>query len=139
PNAYGFYWHADQTVYRVDSTSNKGLVLWSAYTFSPQQNISKVPFQAEGGAIYTGLLPDRANDQTILGFIYGNFSSSYAGTQVAAGNGSLNYELVYEAGYRINFTKYAYFQPDLQWIINPGGFGSTPNALVIGAQTGVIF
>lgn len=139
PNAYGFYWHGDQTVYRVDSVSNKGLVIWSAYAFSPQQNISKVPFQVNGGAIYTGLIPDRANDQTILGVIYGCFSSSYAGAQSSAGNGSPTYELVYEAGYRINFTKYAYFQPDLQWIINPGGFGSTPNAVVVGAQTGIIF
>lgn len=139
PNAYGFYWHADQTLYRVDSTSNKGLVLWTAYAFSPQQNVSKVPFQADGGAIYTGLLAGRENDQTILGFVYGNFSSSYAGAQSSNGNASPNYELVYEAGYRINFTKFAYFQPDLQWIINPGGLGSTPNALVIGAQTGIIF
>lgn len=139
PNAYGFYWHADQTVYRVDSISDKGLILWSAYALSPQQNVSKVPFQANGGAIYTGLIPGRGNDATILGFIYGNFSSSYAGAQSANGNGNPNYELVYEAGYRINFTKYAYFQPDVQWIINPGGLGSTPNALVIGAQTGIIF
>lgn len=139
PNAYGLYWHADQTVYRVDSISDKGLVLWSAYSLSPQQNISKLPFQANGGAIYTGLLPGRENDQTILGVIYGNFSSSYASASASSGNGSPNYELVYEAGYRINFTKYAYFQPDLQWIINPGGLGSTPNALVIGAQTGIIF
>ena len=139
PNAYGFYWHGDQTVYRVDSVSDKGLVLWSAYTFSPQQNVSKVPFQVNGGTIYTGLIPGRENDATILGFIYGKFSSSYAGAQQAADNGSPNYELVYEAGYRINFTKYAYFQPDLQWVINPGGLGSTPNALVLGAQLGIIF
>ncbi len=139
PNAYGFYWHADQTVYRVDSISNKGLVLWSAYAFSPQKNISKVPFQINGGAIYTGLMPGRDNDQAILGVIYGSFSSSYAEAQSTSGNGSPSYELVYEAGYRINFTKYAYFQPDLQWIINPGGLGSTPNAVVVGAQTGIIF
>lgn len=139
PNAYGFYWHADQTVYRVGPSSDKGLVLWSAYAFSPQQNISKLPFQANAGAIYTGLIPGRDNDQTILGVAYGNFSSSYAEAVSANGIGNPNYELVYEAGYRINFTKYAYFQPDLQWIINPGGLGSTPNALVIGAQTGVIF
>lgn len=139
PNTYGFYWHADQTVYRVDSISDKGLILWSASALSPQQNVSKLPFQVNGGAIYTGLIPGRDNDATILGFIYGNFSSSYAGAQLANGNGSPNYELVYEAGYRINFTKYAYFQPDVQWIINPGGLGSTPNALVIGAQTGIIF
>ncbi len=139
PNAYGFYWHADQMVYRVDPISEKGLVLWNAYAFSPQENISKLPFQVNGGAIYTGLLPGRDNDQTILGLAYGSFSTSYAGAQAASGNGNPNYELAYEAGYRINFTKYAYFQPDLQWIVNPGGLGSTPNALVIGAQTGIIF
>lgn len=139
PNAYGFYWHADQTIYRVDSISNKGLILWSACVFSPQQNLSKLPFQVNSGAIYTGLIPGRDNDQTILGMIYGDFSSSYSSSQSASGNGSPKYEIVYEAGYRINFTKYAYFQPDLQWIINPGGLSSTPNALVVGAQTGVIF
>ena len=84
-------------------------------------------------------MPGRDNDQAILGVSYWSFSSSYAEAQSTTRNGSPSYELVYEAGYRINFTKYAYFQPDLQWIINPGGLGSTPNAVVVGAQTGIIF
>ena len=32
-----------------------------------------------------------------------------------------------------------YIQPDIQWVINPDGLGTTPNALVLGAQVGVIF
>jgi carbohydrate-selective porin OprB len=30
-------------------------------------------------------------------------------------------------------------QPNLQWIINPGGTGNIPNALVLGAQMSVSF
>lgn len=139
PNAYGFYWHADQTVYRPEPTTNKGLVLWSAYALSPQQNISLLPFQVNAGAIYTGLIPGRDKDLMVLGAAYGDFSSSYSGAQEALGNGGRTYELMYEWGYRIMLTKFAYFQPDLQWIITPGGNASIPNALVLGAQMGVVF
>jgi porin len=31
------------------------------------------------------------------------------------------------------------FQPDLQYIIRPGGTGQIPNALVLGAEVGVNF
>ncbi len=139
PDAYGLYWHADQTLYRPDPQGEMGLVLWTAYVLSPQENISLLPFQASGGAIYTGLIPGRHEDFTILGATYGNFSTSYAGVQEAAGNGNRTYELAYECGYRIHLTKFAYAQPDLQWIINPGGNKNIPNALVLGAQLGVVF
>ena len=35
--------------------------------------------------------------------------------------------------------KFAFVQPDLQWVINPGGTNRIPNALVLGAQMGVTF
>ena len=138
-NAYGLYWHADQMVYRPNPITDAGLVLWSAYSFCPQQNISLRPFQVNGGAIYTGLIPGRINDNTIFGGAYGNFSSSFIEAQQAAGNGDRTYEIMFELGYRINFTKFFYVQPNTQWIINPAGNGSIPNALVLGAQIGVIF
>ena len=55
------------------------------------------------------------------------------------GKGNPTYELSYELGYRVNMTKFAYIQPDMQWIVNPGGTGNIPNALVLGAQMGVVF
>src|SRR3990167_11348938 len=139
PDAFGFYWHADQTVYRPHPTNNTGLVLWTVTTLCPQENISLLPLQINGGAIYTGLIPTRRNDFTIAGFTYGEFSSNYANIQQKTGKGNPTYELVYEFGYRVNMTKFAYIQPDLQWIINPGGTGHIPNAVVLGAQIGVVF
>ncbi|MDX2080556.1 MAG: carbohydrate porin [Terrimicrobiaceae bacterium] len=138
-NSYGFYWHADQMVWQERPGSDQGLTLWSAFVLSPQQNIAKLPFQANAGAVYKGLIPSRDEDFTVLGFVYGKFSRNYARTVDAAGEGYPEYEIVLEAGYRVNLSKFAYIQPDLQWVINPGGTGNIPNALVLGAQMGVTF
>ncbi|MEI6492699.1 MAG: carbohydrate porin [Verrucomicrobiota bacterium] len=138
-NSYGFYFHADQMVWQKAPGSDQGLTLWSSFVLSPQQNIAKLPFQANAGVVYKGLIPAREQDDTIFGLVYGKFSRNYARTVEAAGNGYPQYEMVLEWGYRVNFTKFAYIQPDLQWVINPGGTGRIPNALVLGAQMSVIF
>ena len=41
--------------------------------------------------------------------------------------------------YKIQMTKFAFVQPDIQWVINPRGTNRIPNALVLGAQMGVVF
>jgi len=138
-NSYGFYWHADQMVWQEEPGSDQGLTLWSAFVLSPQQNISKLPFQVNSGIVYKGLVPARDRDITMLGFVYGNFSDDYADTVVATGAGSPSYEIALEAGYRLQITKFAYVQPNVQWIINPGGTGNIPNALGLGSQMNVIF
>ena len=137
--AYGLYWHFDQMLYRMSPTKDTGLTAWSAFVLCPQQNTAKVPFQYNGGLVYTGIIPSRPNDVSIFGVAYGNFSSNYAQANQATLGGYAIYELVYELGYRINMTKFAYIQPDAQWVINPGGTGTIPNALVLGAQIGVTF
>jgi len=139
PDAYALYWHFDQMLYRLNPTSDTGLTAWSAFVLSPQQNTSKMPFQYNGGLVYTGMIPCRPRDISIFGVAYGNFSSNYAQANQTTLGGYATYELVYEFGYRINMTKFAYIQPDVQWVINPGGAGNIPNALVLGAQIGVTF
>ncbi len=138
-NSYGLYWHADQLIYKPNLQNNTGLILWSDYALCPQQNISMLPFQVNAGAIYTGLIPGRENDFTTFGVMYGNFSSNFATAQQQLGNGYPTYELVYESGYRIHLTNFSYIQPDLQWVIRPGGTGNIPNALVLGVEAGVVF
>lgn len=138
-NSYGFYWHADQMVFQETPGSDQGLTVWTAFVYSPQQNIAKVPFQVNGGLVYKGLIPTRDQDFTALGVVYGKFSDNYARTVSDAGNGYPEYELVFEANYKIQITKFAFVQPDIQWVINPGGTGNIPNALVLGAQMGVTF
>lgn len=138
-DSYGFYAHADQMVYQEHAGTDQGLTLWLATALYPQEEISIIPYQLNVGAIYKGLIPSREKDLTILGVIYGNFSNRYADTIEATGAGRPEHETVIEVGYRIQLTKFAYIQPDLQWIINPGGTGNIPDALVIGAQIGITF
>ena len=137
--SYGVFFQADQMVYRVAPGSEKGLYLWGSATYAPQENISLIPFQLSCGAVYQGLLPDRPKDQTILGFIYGHFSSDYANTISASGGGYPTAEKVLEWGYRVQMSKFAYIQPDVQYIIDPYGTGNIPDAVVVGAQFGLIF
>ena len=144
-NSYGFYAHADQMISQETPGSEQGLTLWAAAVLSPQQNIAKLPFQVNAGLFYTGLLPSRDNDIAILGFACGNFSKDFA--QSVTANPSTPHsnlpaptsEIAIELGYRYQFTQFACFQPNLQWIIRPGGSAGIPNALVIGAQINVTF
>jgi len=138
-NSYGFYWHADQMIFQEAPGSDQGFTIWSAFVLSPQQNIAKLPFQANGGAIYKGLIPSRDDDITGFGIVYGKFSSDYARAVSDTGGGSPDYELVFECNYKIQINRFVFVQPNIQWVVNPGGTGNIPNALVLGLQAGVTF
>ena len=138
--SYGFYAHADQMVYRPSRASDTGLAIFATAAYAPQPNIAILPFQLSGGAIYQGLLPDRPKDATIFGVIYGNFSNDYADSVSASfGGATPTEEIDWEVGYRVQFTDFAYIQPDVQVITNPGGSGTIPDAVVLGAQIGITF
>ena len=140
-NACAFYIHGDQMVYRPNQMTDAGLILWTEWGYSPESENAFLTLQAKGGAIYQGLIPGRINDFTIFGWGYGLFNPNYANFQKSQGKGGdSTYEIVNELGYRINFTRFFYIQPDLQYIINPGGtVGAISNALVLGAQVGITF
>ena len=54
--------------------------------------------------------------------------------------GGQDYETVIELTYRIDLHQGAVFiQPDLQYIIQPGGTSHIENALVLGTQIGINF
>lgn len=139
PNAYGFYWHGDQMVYQESPGSDQGLTLWTAFVLSPQDNISKLPFQWNAGAFYRGLLPGRDKDVTMFGLVYGNFSNDYGRAGLAYEGDTVSFEMAMEWGYRFQVADFLYIQPNIQYIIQPGGTGSIPNAFVLGAQIGVTF
>jgi len=138
-DVYGFYWLADQMVYREEPGDDQGLTIWTALTYSPQEFAAKLPFYAGGGLAYQGLIPYRDDDWSVFAVYYGEFSDDFAAAQRAAGAGDPDYELVFEWGYRIQLSGWMYVQPDIQWIIKPGGRSDIPNALAIGGQVGVNF
>ena len=93
-----------------------------------------VPFQINAGLVYTGPIPGRDEDVLMAGLASGQIGDVDTGGPT--GNG---WEVVLEVGYRIQLPGTAFFQPNLQWILQPGGGGGIPNALVLGAQMGVSF
>ena len=137
--SYGFYAHADQMIYREAPGRELGLTVFGTVAYAPQPNISIIPFQLSGGALYQGLVPTRSKDMTILGIIYGNFSDDYAKAVSQPLEGFPTSEVDFEFGYRVQATEFAYVQPDVQYIVSPGGTGNIPNAFIIGAQLGLTF
>jgi porin len=138
-NAYGFYWHADQKVYEEAPGSDQGLTLWTAFVLSPQENIAKIPFQWNCGVAYQGIVPQRNEDIAMFGLAYGSFSDDYGNAGNAYNGEPVSYEMALEWGYRIQFNRFLYAQPNIQYIVQPGGTGSIPDAFVLGLQIGVTF
>jgi porin len=138
-HSYGFYVHGDQMVYEETPGSDQGLTVFVASGYYPQKEISIVPFQVNVGLNYKGLFPGRNHDHTMLHFIYGNLSRDYARVVRRPGGHLAESEKVVEVAHRFQIKPWSYFQPDLQYVIDPGGTGDIPNALVIGAQMGFTF
>ncbi|PZR72338.1 MAG: carbohydrate porin [Chthoniobacterales bacterium] len=137
--SYGFYVHGDQMIYQEAPGSDQGLTAFVASGYYPQSEIAIVPFQVNLGLNYKGLFPGRDRDHTMLHFIYGDLSRDYARSLRKPGGHLAEAEKVIEVAHRFQLTPWSYFQPDIQYVIDPGGTGDIPNALVIGAQMGFTF
>ena len=134
PWNYGFYFVADQMLYRVRqpdfteadnknkrtasvSVTNKGLGIFTHIGVAPS-NSSLINFYIDGGLNYKGLIPTRDND--ILGFAiaYGHLSNDPPHTQ---GSSDRGYEIVLETTYQIELTPWLSLQADIQYVIHPSG------------------
>jgi len=128
---YGFYVVGEQMVYREGGPgSAKGLSLFGALIYAPQESINPMPWFASVGASYRGLVPGRDRDTAAFALYYGGFSRDLPGQ---------TYELVLEWTYAIAVGRRITVQPDLQYVINPGGLSSIGNAVVLGMQLAVEF
>jgi carbohydrate-selective porin OprB len=98
-----------------------------------------------GGVLVRGLTPQRSTDSIGFGVVYGKFSPDLQAAQqlAQAVNPTVRvreYEMVLEWDYRMRIRNGAMsFQPDLQYIVNPGGAHQYANALQVGAQAGMNF
>lgn len=138
---YGTYVLIDQMVYR-HADSDRGLTPFVAIVFAPKDR-NLFPFFIASGLVYKGLFAARPNDSTNLGFIYGKYSTAMRDAQENAkrsgimspfGNMPQNFEALVELNYSFQINPWFVLMPDLQYVINPKGFGTIENAWVIGAQ-----
>lgn len=136
----GFYILMEQMIYRDGGAgSQRGLTPFVSLLFAPSSSVNTMPFFANGGLVYQGLFPSRLHDTAAFGVAYGAFSRQLARSQrdarsAGSGAGVQQYEVALELTYIVQATRWLQVQPDLQYIINPGGTGKLPNALVLGFQ-----
>jgi porin len=134
-----YYAQYDQMLTQEAPGSEQGLYVFGTLAYTDQQEAALVPLQVSLGAQYVGPFEGRPKDRLIFGTTYGKLSEDYADEQEALGNGRPDYEWIFELGYRVQFTKFAYAQPDVQYVKQPGGTGEIPDATVLGVQFGVTF
>lgn len=128
---WGLYVLLDQVIYREGPPgSGQGLALAGSFVVAPDQSINTMPYFAVAGAVYRGLLPGRDKDALAFAAYYGAFSRDLPGQSS---------ETVLELTYTLALTPWLTVQPDIQYVINPGGRSSVKNALVIGAQISITF
>ncbi len=125
---YSLYTYFDQVM-----PFNKKLTAFACGMIAPK-NRNKFPYYFQTGLLYQGLIPSRRKDMSAIGLAYGSYSSDLRKTQ---GKKTQNFEMVIEMNHRFTFCGWGYFSPDLQVVIKPKGFSSTPNALVLGGELGI--
>jgi porin len=145
---FGFYGLFDQVVYTFSSPYEKilrGIGVTGCVQAAPLQDRSQMPLFFEAAILARGIFRQRPRDVAGFGIFYGRFSSDLRSAQQLARSldptvGVKLEETVLEWNYTFRFRNGAFFfEPDLQYIIRPGGTGNIPNAFVVGAQVGFNF
>ena len=129
-NRCGFYAQADQTLYREPMTTAtpEGLNMFSMVTIAPPYN-NQFPFYAQAGLVYEGLVPGRGRDLTQLAAGIGQYANRPGKTSTA----------VIEGGYRIQVNGSTWFQPMVQYLVQPNGSPDVANAAILGFYAGINF
>ena len=118
--------------------STQGLSSYVQMGFDPQQ-VCVSSFYADVGFVYTGLIPSREADKLGVSFGYANVSSYLQNKMTDSGIPGTSFEAVAELTYSIRVAPAIALQPDLQYILHPGGAQQYGNALVVGVRAVVNF
>ena len=131
---FGFYGIGQQTLWEQSpgQANTSQFSVFGGVVWSPPSSVTEMPIDGFAGTVWRGPWSRRPADHLYTSWQIGNFSEPYAGSVNQSSNGA--FESVLNAGYIIQITKEFSVQPDIQYIIQPGGFGQANNALVLGLQ-----
>jgi porin len=144
--SWGFYGLFDQVLVCFgEPDSNRGFGVTGSLIIAPNESISQMPVFFTAGFLVRGAFASRPTDVGGFGMVYGHFSNDLQDAQRRAQQfdptvGMQSHEMALEWTYRLRFLGDSFFfQPDLQYIIRPGGTGQHANAVVIGFQSSFNF
>jgi porin len=147
PGDWGIYGIADQMVWRRPGTEDQGLSVFMRMGGAPSDR-NLVSWYADGGFGFKGVLADRPDDVLTLGIAFGQISGDASAADRLADplTPVRDHEAVVELNYSARIAGGWTLQPDLQYVIHPGGnvasptgSGSVGNALVLGLRTTFAF
>jgi porin len=142
----GLYFIADQTIWQKkgegDDVQEIGLFFRAGNAQSDQ---SVFNYYLDGGITFNGVIPGRPDDSFGIATAYGHISSgirgsvanenTFNGTSLPEPDAEQSIEVTYSA----KITPWWTVQPDVQFIVHPGGSSAIPDALVLGCRTTIVF
>ena len=134
---FGFYAIGQQTLWEQSpgQSQTAQFSVFGGVVWSPPSSVTEMPVDGFAGTVWRGPWSRRPADHLYTSWQIGNFSEPYAQSVGQSSSGA--FESVLNAGYIIQITKEFSVQPDIQYIIQPGGFGESGNALLLGLQIAV--
>ena len=155
-NNYNIYTTWEKTVYRPprigDRTDAKDMKSGGGEEVDPKRGLdllfqfvgepgdrNPLQYEATLGGRYTGLFDCRPDDKIGFGLIYSDNGSAYSMASMDANERGLGGEFTAELDYQFNPAPWLSIQPDVQYIIDPGGDSQRQDILVLGLRTIVRF
>ena len=149
---FSVYAIADQMLWRRPDTQDEGISIFARIMGAPDDR-NLISLYADGGVAFKGPFEGRSDDIAGLAIGYSKISDStraYDETRqlTEPGRPIRDYEIDMEATYQVAVTPWWQLQPDLQYIVHPGGNiaaserfpqGALGNALVAGVRTTITF
>lgn len=132
----GAYIFAEHRLTGTRADDAAGLAGWLRFGIADTR-YNPIASYLGGGLVYTGLTPGRGGDQIGLSFASANFGDRYRRSQALAGDAPDKREVVVEAVYNAVIAPWLSVQPDVQYVVNPGGNPALADALVIGLRVKV--
>jgi porin len=118
--------------------SDQGLGFFGRIAFTKEDR-NFLNFYFDTGLTYKGLIPTRDNDTLGVAFAYAQLGNNARNSLIDEGSVGVGAEMVLEATYQAQITPWLIIQPDIQYIINPGGTQDLGNAFVVGGRAAITF
>ncbi|HZT87484.1 MAG TPA: carbohydrate porin [Stellaceae bacterium] len=144
---WGVYGIVDQMIWRRAGTEDQGVSVFVRLGGAPSDR-NLVSFYADGGIGFKAPFAERPGDVLTLGAAYGRISGDAALADRLAGPPTpvRDHEALIELSYAAAIKPGWTLQPDLQYVIHPGGNVLAPNgggvignALIFGLRTSLAF
>ena len=155
---YSIYGVADQMVWRKASDPNRSISVFGRVMGTPEGDRNLVDFSANGGIVMHEPVTGRTTDTLAVGMGFGHLSAAATAydrdiaalahrTDPSSFSPIRTHETFVEATYQYQVHPWWQVQPDVQYVINPGGgivdptqpFKRLSNELVLGVRTNILF